>query len=331
MGYFYRVHGALICSDHPITGLPLAPWAVADLQLCVYAMADSGSAKTRGSALQSVGYDRVVHPGEDWASYSIQSPTHALHASFSPRGERLELGWWDRDHPGLEGLDRILTTFLLGNLIAFALRLQGKLVLHGNAAGTGQRAIAWVGAKGAGKSTLSAAFLDAGHALVTDDQLVLRPSGSLWCAAHGVPRIRLWPGSVQTLSAQTRSDFLQPFGDAIKGYLEISPPVSETPQISLRLAALYVLEPRCASLTTAVIRHLPAGERLQSLMQHRLARQGLPISSAQHAAEFAMFSKLASQLPIYGLQLPDRLTALPEVVRQLVDRHAKPAAAEVYG
>ncbi len=290
-------------------------------------MADSGATRTDAGGLQSAGFSHVTQQGEDWVSYISQGATYALHARFSPHGERLELGWWDSSHTGLESLDRILTTFLLGNLIAYALRLQGKLVLHGNAACTGQRSIAWVGAKGAGKSTLSAAFLDAGHALVTDDQLVLRTSGSLWYAAHGVPRIRLWPGSVQTLSAQTRSEFLQPFGDAIKGWLEISPPVSETPQLSPPLAALYVLESRCASLTTAVIRRVSPGERLQSLMQHRLARQALPISSAQHAAEFAMFSKLASQLPIYSLQLPDGLAALPEVVRQLVARHAKPTAA----
>ena len=327
MAYFYGVHGALICSDHPIAGLPLAPRAVADLQLCVYAMADSGSARTDAGGQRSSGFSRVTQQGEDWVNYTIQTPTHALHARFSPHGERLELGWRDRDHTGLEALDRILTTFLIGNLIAYALRLQGKLVLHGNAACTGQRAIAWVGAKGAGKSTLSAAFLDAGHALVTDDQLVLRTSGSLWYAAHGVPRIRLWPGSVETLSAQTRSDFLQPFGNAIKGWLEISPELSETPKLSPPLDALYVLASRCASLTTAVIRRLSAGERLQSLLQHRLARQSLPISSTQHAAEFTMFGKLASQLPIYGLQLPDRLEALPEVVQLLVARHAKPVAA----
>ena len=327
MGFFYGIHGALICSDHPIAGLPPAPRAVADLQLRVYSMADSGSARTEASLPQSLGFTRVSHEDGDWVSYTIQRATNALHARFSPHGEQLELGWWDRSHSGLEALDRILTTFLLGNLIAYALRLQGELVLHGNAAYIGQRAIAWVGAKGAGKSTLSAAFLDAGQALVTDDQLVLRPRGSQWYAGHGVPRIRLWPSSVETLSAQTRSDFLQPFGAAIKGWLQINPLVSETPQISPPLAALYVLEPRSKSLTRAMIRRLSPGERLQSLLQHRLARQSLPIPSAQHHAEFAMLSKLASELPVYGLQLPDRLAALPELVKLLVARHANQIAA----
>lgn len=261
---------------------------------------------------------REVVDGEEIFVYGSAGPTHRLVVLYRLADRCLEIGWWEAERTGLEGLDDIFTSYLLGNLIAIALRLSGQIVLHGNAVLVGDRAIAWVGGKGAGKSTLSAAFADAGYEPITDDQLVLRVGPEGYLPAHGVPAIRLWSHSLETMNATTLASFNQPFGNAIKGWLEFAIPGDQGhPAQSPPLAALYVLEPRGAALSTPRSSRLSPGERLLRLLHHRLARVGLTLTHARQQTELAALARLASSVPILSLQLPDALEALPSAVRQL--------------
>lgn len=62
---------------------------------------------------------------------------------------------------------------LLGPVMALLLHLRGLLVLHGSAVAVGGSSAMFVGDKMAGKSTTAAAFLRAGHRLMTDDLLAI--------------------------------------------------------------------------------------------------------------------------------------------------------------
>ncbi len=317
--YFYALHGTHLCSDLLLAGLNTIPKSSPQLQLRIRALSRAACAPEVSTPRP--GFRRHAQTGQHALVYVTGGPSSRLTASYSATGDRLELVWWDADSPGLEGLDRILTSYLLGNLIAMALRLSGSLVLHGNAACIGGQTLAWVGDKGAGKSTLSAAMLEAGHPLVTDDQVVLREAVDGWRPAYGVPRIRLWPESLAHGSPMTRSAFHQPLGETIKGWLETKPPLAAVGTPPPPLAALYILEPRCPHLPEARITPLPPGQRLQSLLKHRLARQSLPMTNDQLNTEFSALAKFTSRVPVYSLRLPDRLEALPEVVHQLASRH----------
>ncbi|KWV90969.1 hypothetical protein [Erythrobacter sp. YT30] len=69
--------------------------------------------------------------------------------------------------------DRMLAFPLLGPVMAWALNSLGLFVLHASAVQVNGRTIAFLGDKLAGKSTTAAAFIRAGHALVTDDLLAI--------------------------------------------------------------------------------------------------------------------------------------------------------------
>ncbi len=74
------------------------------------------------------------------------------------------------------GVDPALVCFpLLGPVIALLLQARGSFLLHGSAlaAGNGAPAFAFLGDKGAGKSTTAAAFLRAGFSLLTDDIIAI--------------------------------------------------------------------------------------------------------------------------------------------------------------
>lgn len=70
--------------------------------------------------------------------------------------------------------------YLLNQAISFALVQQGFEPLHATTVIVDGEAIALLGDSGYGKSTLAAAFLQAGHGLLTDDLLLLRPGSAGW-------------------------------------------------------------------------------------------------------------------------------------------------------
>ena len=84
-------------------------------------------------------------------------------------------------------------TYMLGPALSFALLKQGFDPLHATTMAIDGAAVALMGDSGFGKSSLGAAFLQAGHRLLTDDLLVLSPGRSGFIAHPGPPRIKLFP------------------------------------------------------------------------------------------------------------------------------------------
>lgn len=83
-----------------------------------------------------------------------------------------------------EAPDSDLRLFLLGSVFGLLCHQRGLLPLHASAVRIGNRAIAFSGPSGVGKSTLAAAFVERGYPLVADDVLVIDP------AATGGPVVR---------------------------------------------------------------------------------------------------------------------------------------------
>ena len=92
------------------------------------------------------------------------------------------------------GVDPALVCFpLLGPVIALLLQARGAFLLHGSAlAAQDGTAFAFLGDKGAGKSTTAAAFLRAGYPLLTDDIIAI---DGLECGAPQInpafPQVKL--------------------------------------------------------------------------------------------------------------------------------------------
>lgn len=81
-----------------------------------------------------------------------------------------------------------------GTVISFLLTMRGHHVLHASAIQLGDRAVAFVGESGQGKTTVAAMLCSQGARLVTDD--VLRVDlGAAPVVHRGGPELRLRPGS----------------------------------------------------------------------------------------------------------------------------------------
>lgn len=83
--------------------------------------------------------------------------------------------------------------YLLGQALSYALVKRGFEPLHATAVVVNGAAAVLLGNSGFGKSSLGACFLEAGHQLLTDDLLVIRPCADGFMAYPGPPRIKLFP------------------------------------------------------------------------------------------------------------------------------------------
>lgn len=81
------------------------------------------------------------------------------------------------------------------------LELAGVLCIHANALALGDFAIGVIAPSQAGKTTLTAALLQQGMQLMTDDMLAIHKSVSGWMVYPGWPQLRMWPDSAKSFSA----------------------------------------------------------------------------------------------------------------------------------
>ena len=88
-------------------------------------------------------------------------------------------------------------TYLLGQVLSFALVKLGHEPLHATTVVVEGSAVAFLGRSGYGKSSLAAAFVQAGHQILTDDLLLIREISSTLCGYPGPPRIKLFPHIAQ--------------------------------------------------------------------------------------------------------------------------------------
>lgn len=94
-------------------------------------------------------------------------------------------------HPLVDGRTSVLPIVIPGTITSFLLAMAGRCVLHGSAVDMGERALAFVGGSGQGKSTMAAVFCASGAALVADDVLSLEfespdgVSGPVHCLRSG--------------------------------------------------------------------------------------------------------------------------------------------------
>src|SRR2546422_4756257 len=87
----------------------------------------------------------------------------------------------------------IVAHLFLSQVLPLALSQQGRLVMHASAVATPHGAVAFLGAAGQGKSTLSASFVRRSFPLLTDDGLLLVEDGATLAGVPSYPEIRLWP------------------------------------------------------------------------------------------------------------------------------------------
>jgi hypothetical protein len=187
---------------------------------------------------------------------------------------------------------------LLGPVLAALLQLRGVPLLHGSAVAFEGSAVAFIGRKRAGKSTIAAACVAAGGAMLNDDVLPLDTGSSPVSLVPGFPGLKLEEAMRQAL---------------LPGLPIVGPPglepsdkilVADGTQTAsnLPISAIVVLQPDAALEPV----RLPASVALQELLQHGYALKFADgtLASGQAPALFQACVRLTRETSVLSVGPP---------------------------
>jgi hypothetical protein len=203
-------------------------------------------------------------------------------------------------------------TYLLGQVISYAVIKLGFEPLHATVVVIDGGAVGFLGHSGYGKSSLGAAFLEVGFSVLTDDLLVLREEGKEFLAYPGTPRIKLFPEVAQMfLGGWLTAPPMNPYTDKL--VIPLDPKRSSKEARPLK--AFYVL-PRPSAR--------PRGNRIRIRRrpQQKACVDVISNTFNTHitrperlAQQFDLASRLAAGVPVKSLSYPRDLARLREVVK----------------
>jgi hypothetical protein len=216
-------------------------------------------------------------------------------------------------------------TYMLGHLISYVLLGLGIETLHAASIVIDGEAIGILGDSARGKSTLSAAFLQAGYSLLTDDFLVLIPSGEDFVAYPGFPRIKLYEQVARHLIAEDqkgtpmtphrRTKMIYP----LEGHSE-----------PVRLRALYSLASPKAVVGRKDVKIELLSEREAYLDLTENSFNARVKTPQRLASQFQWATNVVKKIPVKRLSYPRVMHILPDVIRavkeDLADQAARPSA-----
>ena len=207
-----------------------------------------------------------------------------------------------------------LTPPILGACMAVLLQQRGYLILHASAVCFPDGAIAFVGEKGWGKSTMAATLQVHGYPLLTDDVLAVKLDGDEEpIALPAFPQVKLWPSAVTALGGEPES-LPRIVPELTKRVRRLKEDFSPDPIV---LKKIYLL----GKGDSVGIQSLPFKEVLGTMFSHSYSgRFGKHLLHQGEAFHFRQCMTLAKQVPIYRLQRPSALSLLPEIA-QTVENH----------
>ena len=199
--------------------------------------------------------------------------------------------------PGLD--QRLLGLLLVGQVSIVALQALGYPCLHAGAVATERGGIAFLGSKGQGKSTMTAAFLRRGATLLTDDALPLRVVEDAICGAPGVPFMKVWRETAER-ALEIPEELPNLLADLEKKLLDIAGRFGFA-DAPVRLRAIYVLE-RVDAGASCTISPLSGREALAALLTH--TSYGTLLRPAEAARLLPLYARMAAQASVRVLRYP---------------------------
>jgi hypothetical protein len=199
--------------------------------------------------------------------------------------------------------DQVLGLVLAYQISIFILYRLGYPCIHASAVVTPDGAAVFLGPKGQGKSTIAAAMLRNGTALLTDDALPLRKEGNRIYGVPSLPIMKLWADSATCALAlhEELPDLAPGFEkklvtlDNRQRYADVPAPIR----------AVYVVS-RCEPGTTGgreiTVEAVGAREGFAALFRHTSSHTLL--RSDEVAPLVALYAQLATQAPVRHLTFP---------------------------
>lgn len=103
--------------------------------------------------------------------------------------------------PSSEDIEpKLLSSYILSEALGLILYQRGYFLLHASAVKIGDYAVVIVGAPGAGKSTMAAAFAKYGYPVLADDMVAINNIQDIPTVYPAFPQIKIWPATIKGLN-----------------------------------------------------------------------------------------------------------------------------------
>lgn len=284
-GHRYQAFGLGIHSDRPLLDLPTADGPV-DVVVrhgaCAIRKPDTWNAGT------------CYHATPEAAYFCIESA-----GSFAALAQREIIV-----EPHGTAPTWLVGSIVLGLAMSAILHQRGYFVLHASVVSWENRAVALVGDKGWGKSTLAAALCARGFSLVTDDVAALQPDGAgRFVVQPGVPQVKLWPDA--STAAGVDREYLREVDPRTKERLQI--PTYAFVNQPVPVEQIYILSNR----PKECVEPLSPREAFLELTRHThsLVAQ-INKLTADEATRFDTRAAIAAAVPVFRLARPPELSAV---------------------
>lgn len=202
---------------------------------------------------------------------------------------------------------------LFGMVLSLWLEQRGVPTLHGSGAVVDGQAVAFLAARGGGKTSTVAACVAAGHPLLTEDLLAVDtvPEGAV--ARRGYPMLRLWPEQARLfVECWEHLPVVHPDFDKRRAAVG-NGGFGHFSESTAPLRRLYLPE-RCDDPTTPIdMASVGMQEAVMTLVRHSFLPREVQRFGLQ-ADRFPLLVHLAATVPMMRLRYPSGFDRLSEVV-----------------
>lgn len=211
---------------------------------------------------------------------------------------------------------------VLGPVFALLLESSGHFCLHGSGVVTREGAIAFIGPKHYGKSTLALALTAAGCQLASDDTVAIL-AGPPPMLRPSVPTMRLWDDTVRKLNAEAWCDLLVRGAKTTVGGFNATSVAEQLAPLSAiyALAPITAQEAQCTVTRSAV----QGAEAVVTLAQQRKLPDIL-VGMTSAGVQLVQAAAVAARVPVFTLHIARDFTRLPTAVAKLLEWHGGPLA-----
>jgi hypothetical protein len=234
-------------------------------------------------------------------------------------GERVFLAWPEVGHfcissrvinvdPAPSAGERLISAFLSGAALGVLLHLRGFITLHASAVVVQDTAVAFMGAKGMGKSTMASVFCRHGASLVSDDVLVVDPAtlrvhpGGRFC--------KLAPDVAASVSQAPADQLLPVYRRTQKRYWE----PGRRYDADLPLGRIYLLD--YSSGEHSEIQPMSKRDAALALLRNSYALRFLE-KTMDGASHLDQSARIAREIPMRKLKRASKMEHISTVLREV--------------
>ncbi|HEY2378006.1 MAG TPA: hypothetical protein VGH98_18675 [Gemmatimonadaceae bacterium] len=248
---------------------------------------------------------------ELWRSCNGLRLVYSHAGTFDIARDGSRIVWYYR----ADALPELVRSIIIGPAISLALELAGFLCLHGSAVAIGDSAVAFVGPKHFGKSTLAVALTAAGARLIGDDLLVVS-AGPPATIRPGVASVRLWADMTTALPLGAICETLIPgVKTTATGFAGHAVAAEPTP-----LRAIYALSPvQGAPDVPTVRRNLLSPSEATIALAHQTKLPPSLVGLRGAGTQLAASAALAATVPVWTLYPVRDVARLGPLVSQIIE------------